>query len=80
MDYIRRRPLWHGPAARPTLACSFWLIAARCRVASQSPRRPSTVADLRLPDGVGDKRVLRTLALGLGLSAAAAGLPKRSIQ
>eukprot|EP01052_Picozoa_sp_SAG31_P020274 SAG31_NODE_1516_length_8036_cov_2.800680_8_plen_384_part_00 len=38
------------------------------------------LADLRLPDGVGDKRVLRVLALKLGLSASVAGMPKRAIQ
>ena len=35
------------------------------------------VADLRAPDGVGDKRILRHLARHLlGLSPAAAALPK----
>jgi hypothetical protein len=39
------------------------------------------VADLRAPDGVGDKRILRHLARHLlGLSLAAAALPKRAIQ
>lgn len=37
------------------------------------------LADLRLPDGVGDKRIIREVSRRIGLSGAA-GLPKRAIQ
>jgi hypothetical protein len=37
------------------------------------------LADLRLPDGVGDKRIIRTVSRRIGLADAAA-LPKRAIQ
>eukprot|EP01043_Picozoa_sp_COSAG02_P031378 COSAG02_NODE_2045_length_10020_cov_2.699224_4_plen_1005_part_00 len=37
------------------------------------------LADLRLPDGVGDKRIIRGVSRRVGLSGAA-GLPKRAIQ
>jgi asparagine synthetase B (glutamine-hydrolysing) len=37
------------------------------------------LADLRLPDGVGDKRIIRGVSRRLGLPGAA-GLPKRAIQ
>ena len=37
------------------------------------------LADLRLPDGVGDKRIIRGVSRRIGLSGAA-GLPKRAIQ
>ena len=37
------------------------------------------LADLRLPDGVGDKRIIRSVCRRIGLLEAA-GLPKRAIQ